>query len=116
MRGCNGPIQPGPRPHLVDGPCFELALASEDLERGFTSGHVRLRGGFYDLRHAVADARRRGAFRVFHFHGIGAGSRYCATLEPGPIELFADASLDSYISGIGDEEQRPEPIAIHISR
>lgn len=113
------PIHAGPRPHQLEGPCFELALPCEDLERGFADASVRLRGGFYELRHAVADAKRRGDFRVFHFHGVGKGIRYAAALEPRrgeAIELFTDVSLDSYILGIGDEAELPEPIPIHIPR
>ncbi|KIG11902.1 hypothetical protein DB30_02306 [Enhygromyxa salina] len=113
------PIRPGPGPHPLGGPCFELALMAEDLEGFGEDASLRLRGGPYDLRHAFADASRRGPHRVFHFHGIAKGGKYTATVESAPddpVVLFEHASLDSYIAGIDAPDQQPQAIAIHIAR
>jgi hypothetical protein len=113
------PIAAGPGPHPLGGPCFEVSLSSEDLDGLEDTAVLRLRGGPYDLRHALADAHDRGLCRVFHFDGVAKGTAYTATIEHDdaePIVLFSGASLDSYIAGIGDLDQQPEPLAIHLER
>lgn len=121
------PIRPGPGPHPLDGPCFNLGLCHDDLEQldGVDEGaHLHLRGGPYDLRHGFADASERGGYLVFHFHGIAKGQRYGASIVPGDgagdggeaIVLFEGASLDAFIDAVGDQELHPEPIAIHLPR
>lgn len=113
-------IRPGPGPHPLGGPCFELSLPAEDLEWVGKGSALRLRGGPYDLRHQISDARLNDGFLTFHFHGISVGYRYDLTLEHGdgspPDLMFEAASLDSHIEGIGVTEHRPEPVIVHVPR
>ena len=113
-------IAAGPGPHPLGGPCFELWLRAEDLENCREEAALRLRGGPYDLRHLLSDARAHAEFLVFHFHGIAVGHNYSLTLDRGdgsPLEsLFERASLDSHIHGIGDSEHWPVPIAVNVPR
>lgn len=102
------PVEPGPGPHVLDGPCFELALAIDD-PTVYPNASLRLSGGPYELRVALSDADAEGSMRVFHFHGIATGAVYDLHFEPEgdggeAIELFAAADLDPYIDGIGDAE------------
>jgi hypothetical protein len=81
---------------------------------------LRLQGGPYELRHLISDAREHAEFLTFHFHGVAVGRRYDMTLDRGdnsePATLFQGASLDSFIEGIGELEERPVPITVHVPR
>lgn len=112
-------IRPGPGPHPLGGPRFELGLESDDFDSALEGATLRLHGGPYELDHALADAHKRGRFLVFDFQGVTKGNHYAATIvrDGGdPIALFDGASLDSYIAGIDDLELQPEPIPIHLAR
>ncbi len=108
------PITPGPGPHPIEGPCFELALAVDDPRLVPEDAQLRLHGGPYDLRKPFGDAIEETGFFAFHFHGLARGTTYSLDYEPpegDPVSLFSDADLDAYIEGIGDEQAAIAPIA-----
>ncbi|HVI02022.1 MAG TPA: OmpA family protein [Enhygromyxa sp.] len=108
------PIDPGRGPHVVDGPCFELALALDKPNLVADDAALRLYGGPYDLRQRFSEASHDGDHVRFHFHGIAKGVSYSLDYESAegePVRLFADADLDPFIDGIGDAEADVTPIA-----
>jgi hypothetical protein len=108
------PIAPGPGPHPLQGPCFELGLALDDLRLVPEGAVLRLHGGPYDLRQRFSEAKREDGVLRFHFHGIAAGTTYALDFERPEgeaVALFVDADLDPYIAGIGDDAAAVRPIA-----
>lgn len=108
------PIEPGPGPHVLDGPCFELALALDDPSLVPEDALLRLYGGPYDLRQRFSQASHDGDYVRFHFHGIAKGTSYSLDYQPPEGEaicLFADADLDPFIDAIGDDEADVTPVA-----
>lgn len=108
------PIEPGPGPHVLDGPCFELALALDAPALVPEDASLRLYGGPYDLRQRFSEASHDGDHVRFHFHGIAKGASYSLDYEAPDgerINLFADADLDPFIDAIGDAEADVAPVA-----
>jgi hypothetical protein len=102
------PIAPGPGPHPLEGPCFELGIAIDDVALLPADARLRLHGGPYDLRLKVGDARHAGGILQFHFHGIATGVRYGIDYElpeGEPIELARELDLDPLIATLGGGEE-----------
>lgn len=101
------PIAPGPGPHPLEGPCFELGIAIDDPALLDQDAKLRLYGGPYDLRVKVGDAVHAGGILQFHFHGIATGVRYGVDYEPPegePLTLARELDLDPLIATLGGGE------------
>jgi hypothetical protein len=99
------PINPGPAPHPLEGPCFELGIALDDPALLPAQAQLRLYGGPYDLRLKVGEATHAAGILQFHFHGIATGVRYAIDYEPPegePLTLARELDLDPLIATLDD--------------
>lgn len=109
------PVEIGPGPEDLLGPCFELELAIDDRQLVPAGAALRLHGGPYDLRQSFDEAEFGEAWARFRFRGLATGVAYTLDFEAEegePTTLFEACELDAYIAGIGDDGAELPSIAL----
>ena len=111
-------ITPGPGPHPLEGPCFELEMALDDPASIPADAQLRLHGGPYDLRVKIGDAIHDEDCLRFHFHGIARGLRYSIDYEPPegePLNLARELDLDPLITTLDESSESSDTSEIGLT-